>query len=181
MPAVVLLAALALVAVGCAARPPEPPALADGTDRRFSHTVVTDAAPDAVWRLWTDVSTWPQWDTEVARVEMDAAWAVGARGRLVPASGPSARVRVTEVEPGRATTFETALPLGALRVARRWRAAGTPGQAAGGGRIAFTHEVSFHGVGGRLLARRLGRRFRAALPQAMARLDSLARAGAAAP
>ena len=83
-----------------------PPPVAAGTDRAFAHTVETDAPPERVWALWTDVAGWPAWDPEV--------------------------------------------------------------------RAALTHGVSFHGVGGRLLARVLGPRFRRALPGVMGRLVRLA-------
>ncbi|MEL6617152.1 MAG: SRPBCC family protein, partial [Bacteroidota bacterium] len=113
--ALVLLAALLLV--GCASTASEPPPsvpLAEGTDRAFRHTVVTDVSPEAIWRLWTDPSTWPDWDTELKSASLDGPWVEGARGRLVPLSGPSSRFEVTAVEP-RATTFSTRLPLGAIR------------------------------------------------------------------
>ncbi len=142
-------------------------ALAAGTPRRFAHTVVTDASPEALWRVWTDIAAWPTWDTELASAALDGSFEDGARGRLVPLRGPSARFEIAGVEPGRAYTLVTALPLGQLRVRRSWTAADA-------GRIAFTHEVSFHGLGGGLLAGRLGPRFRRALPDVMERLRARA-------
>ena len=168
-----LLALGALALVGCAARAPQPaapsgPPPAEGTDRHFRHTLLTAAAPESVWALWTDVGTWPDWDTELDSAALDGPWAEGARGRLVPRSGPAARFTVTEVSP-RATAFSTRLPLAALRVRRSWAPAGD-------GRIAITHEVRFAGLLGGAIASRLGPGFRRALPAVMARLDSLARA-----
>ena len=144
-----------------------PPALAAGTDRAFAHTVETAAPPERVWALWTDVAGWPTWDLELKAAELSGPFAVGAEGRLTPVAGPRSRFAVTAVEPGRSYTIETALPLGALRIRRSWTATAD-------GRTAFTHAVSFHGVGGRLLARRLGPRFRRALPDVMGRLARLA-------
>ena len=146
---------------------PTPPAdLAAGSDREFAHTVTTGAAPDRVWALWTDVAGWPAWDPELRAAELSGPFAVGAEGLLTPAAGPRGRFRVTALDPGRSYTIETALPLGALRVRRSW--------VAEGGAVAFTHAVSFHGAGGRVLSRRLGPRFRRALPDVMRRLAALA-------
>lgn len=165
------LALLVLPLAGCAASAPASgSAEAAGTDLRFAHTLTVDAPPEAVWRLWTDVSTWHAWDPEVESATLDGPYAVGATGRLVPASGPSSTFRVTEADPDSATTFETRLPLGSLRVRRSWQGRG--------GRTEITHTVSFHGLGGRMLARRLGPRFRAALPGVMGRLKALAEGGA---
>ncbi|MEM1057227.1 MAG: SRPBCC family protein [Bacteroidota bacterium] len=168
MTAPLLLALSLLLLVGCAARVPEADALvAVGTDRAFSHTLVTTASLEAIWRLWTDPATWPEWDTELDSAALDGPWREGARGRLQPLSGPSASFTVTAVGEHE-TAFSTPLPLGSLRIVRRWAPADE-------GRIAITHEVSFGGFSGGLFASRLGPRYRAALPAVMARLDSLAR------
>ncbi|MEM1116510.1 MAG: SRPBCC family protein [Bacteroidota bacterium] len=174
MAAVLLVLASALL-VGCAASRSAPEAaaseadLAVGTNRAFAHTVTTTAAPEAVWALWTDVAGWPAWDVALDSAALDGPFAVGARGRLVPASGPASAFEIEAVDVGRSYTFATRLPLGALRVRRSWENAG-PGQ------IAVTHAVSFHGLGGRMLAGRLGPQFRRALPGVMERLVALAEA-----
>ncbi|MEM6326023.1 MAG: SRPBCC family protein [Bacteroidota bacterium] len=161
-----------LLLVGCAARVPEADTpVAEGTNHAFSHTLVTTASPDEVWRLWTDPDTWPAWDTELDSASLDGPWREGARGRLQPLSGPSSSFSVTAVSE-RETAFSTRFPLGALRVVRRWEPVSDT-------QIAITHEVSFVGFSGRIFASRFGPRFRAALPQVMARLDSLARADSA--
>jgi uncharacterized membrane protein len=52
------------------------------------HSVETSAAPDAVWRLWTDVERWPEWNAGVEQIELSgdfpqvlAALAARAEGR----------------------------------------------------------------------------------------------------
>ncbi len=175
MPALLVCLAVLLL-VGCAARAPEaaaPTPLAEGTDRSFRHTMVTTAPPEAIWRLWTDPASWHEWDTELKSATLDGPWEPGARGRLVPLAGPSARFDVTAVAP-RATAYTTNLPMAVLRLRRSW----TP---LAEGQIAVTHEVEFGGLMGGVFASRLGPGFRRALPPVMARLDSLARAQSTAP
>lgn len=166
-PTLALLAS-SVLAVGCATRPPDDPApVAEGSDRAFAHTVETTATPDAIWEAWTDVAGWPRWDVELESARLDGPFEDGAEGTLAPRSGPSARFRIDEVEPGRAYTLTTRLPLGSLRVHRAWSPIAD-------GRISVTHSVTFSGLGGRLLAGRLGPRFRRALPVALDRLRDLA-------
>ena len=56
--------------------------LAEGTNREFSHEVKTDASPEAIWTLWTDVTSWKEWDQGLEDAEMRAlhALAEGLRG-----------------------------------------------------------------------------------------------------
>ena len=162
---------LASLAAGCATSrpPPDDMALATGTNRAFAHTVRVQAAPDVVWALWTDVPSWPDWDVELDSAFLDGPFEVGARGRVTPVRGPSSSFRIAELEPGRAYTFETRLPLAVLRIRRSWE----PSDA---GAIDITHEVSFHGLTAGLFASRFGPTFRAALPVAMERIRQLAEA-----
>ena len=170
-----LFVALALLplSLGCAAVRDAGEPVAAGTDRAFSHTVRVGAPPEAVWALWTDVAGWPRWDTELDSASLDGPFAAGARGRLVPKRGPSARFTVTELDPGRSYTFETALPMARLRVRRFWT------EAAGGPEI--THAVSFHGPLGGVFARRLGPAFRRALPPVMEHVRARVQADGASP
>ena len=175
--AALIAASSLLVLVGCASTSPseEPSAalLAEGTNRAFTHTLSTTARAEAVWALWTDVQTWPSWDDELEAATLDGPFREGARGRLRPTSGLSARFMIEDVVPGRAYTLATRLPLGWLRVRRTLNVAGD--------RVELTHAVTFSGLGGHLLAGRLGPRFRHALPVVMDRLRTLAEERSEAP
>ena len=163
-----ILILLSVLALGCAARLDTDLEVAAGTDRAFAHTVRTTATPDALWAVWTDVAGWPAWDVELDSAALRGAFVDGATGRLVPKRGPAARFVLEDVEPGRAYTLVTRLPMGALRVRRTWDDLEDD--------IAVTHAVTFEGVGGRLLAGRLGPGFRRALPVALRRLCEIAEA-----
>lgn len=139
---------------------------AEGSRRHFHHTVTTEAAPEEVWRRWTDVTTWPAWDTEVERVELEGPIGLGVEGTLV-SGGRASRFTISAWEPPLHYAFTTRLPLGSLVVDRRLEPLDDGG-------TRFTHDVRFTGVGGALLAPLLGGGFRAALPGVMARLAELA-------
>lgn len=139
--------------------------LADGTNRHFAHTRESPASPEAIWALWTDVQTWPTWDTEIEAVTLNGPIGLGQTGTLT-SGGRQSRITVTAWDPPRSYAFATRLPLGSLVVTRTLQPHGEGTR--------FTHDVAFRGLGGRLLAPILGKKFRAALPVVMESLDSLA-------
>lgn len=132
----------------------------------FSHTIETDAAPEQVWQLWTDVSRWPEWDTELIAASLEGEFRAGARGTLKPRTGPPSEFRIAEVEAGKSYTFITTLPACSLNV-RRVLEPTTRG-------TRFTHEVSFTGPMAFLFRALLEQGFRVALPGVMDRIDRLA-------
>ncbi|MDP3505094.1 MAG: hypothetical protein Q8S33_32450 [Myxococcales bacterium] len=70
--------------------PPPAAVEAAGTNSAFHHEVETLAPPTAIWRLWTDVTTWPSWDTELESVRLDAAFGPGVTGTLKGKGSPEA-------------------------------------------------------------------------------------------
>ncbi len=141
--------------------------LAEGTNSAFSHTVTTQASADAVWALWTDVSTWKDWDKGLKDAHMEGFMALGAKGKIVPLSGSAADFEVTEFVEGESYSFETRLPGARLKV-RRSFVSRDP--------IVFRHDVSFSGPMAGVLAGQLGPAFRAQLPPTMETLAALANA-----
>ena len=163
------LLAMAMVLVGCQTHEDRPAmtetALANGTNQAFEYTLTTSASKEAVWSLWTDVSTWKDWDRGLQDARLEGAFALGARGTIIPLSGPSASFEVTAFDPFESYTFETRLPLARLEVKRSF-VSETP--------VTIQHEVSFKGLLGGLWGRILGPGFRAALPPTMETLVQLA-------
>lgn len=49
----------------------------------YSRTVTTTAPPAAVWALWSDTTTWPDWDPAVQQVTLDGPFAEGTTGTMV--------------------------------------------------------------------------------------------------
>ena len=42
------------------------------------HSVETKAAPEAVWRVWSDVERWPEWNADLERADLSGPFAAGA-------------------------------------------------------------------------------------------------------
>ena len=109
---------------------------------------------------------WPEWDTELASASLDGSFALGAKGRLKPKSGPSSRFFTSELTPEESYAFTTRLPLRELKV-RRYLTRKEGG-------AFFTHEVSFVGPLASVFGNLLGRRYREALPVVMENLRKIA-------
>lgn len=69
----------------------------------FEHslTVTTTAAPAAVWALWRDPGTWPDWDPSVLGVTLDGPFAEGTTGTMTLAGPFDVPVLLAVVEEGR--------------------------------------------------------------------------------
>jgi uncharacterized protein YndB with AHSA1/START domain len=74
--------------------------MADHVARR-----TTTARPDTVWRIWSDPSTWPDWNPSVSEASLDGPMRVGATGSMTTSRGAQ-RMSVVAVEPGRSFTLE---------------------------------------------------------------------------
>lgn len=73
--------------------------------------VVAPAAPDETWRRWSDVGSWPEWNTECVTADVAGPVRVGTLLDLAlrhPRSGREflTRPRVTETVPGHAFSWE---------------------------------------------------------------------------
>lgn len=69
---------------------------------RFEHsgTVTSSAAAAAVWALWSDITTWPDWDPSVVAVSLDGQFEVGTTGTMTLAGPFDVPVSLEVVEPG---------------------------------------------------------------------------------
>ena len=137
----------------------------------IEHTEYTSAPPEAVYRLWSDVSTWTSWDAGLERVAIDGPFAPGTRGTLKPAGGPKVRFELLEVRPGEGFADETKLPLCRMRFEHTATREGD--------RTRVTHRVGFTGAAAPLFVRVIGRGLARDLPDTVRSLARMAAAPAA--
>jgi len=78
----------------------------------FREASLDTAAPaDRVWRVWSDVNTWPEWNPDMKASHIDGPLKLGATGNIDTRSGGKHDVVVTQFEDGRSFELEsTALP-----------------------------------------------------------------------
>jgi len=66
----------------------------------------TSASPAAVWKIWSDTSTWPEWNPDVQSMTLNGPFATGTLGTMKTKQG-TRQVQLTEVVPGRSFRLET--------------------------------------------------------------------------
>jgi hypothetical protein len=71
----------------------------------------TTVSPAQVWRVWSDVNRWPEWNPDMNESRLDGPLKLGATGMINTKSGGKHDVVVTYYEEGRTFELEsTALP-----------------------------------------------------------------------
>jgi hypothetical protein len=65
----------------------------------FEYSLDT-AAPDSLWRYWSNLTTWPQWNDGIEKIETDGPFAVGTTFTMTPPEGDPITLRLVEIVPG---------------------------------------------------------------------------------
>lgn len=135
------------------------------SNRHFWHTSSTSAPEDAIWALWTDVSSWSEWDTGLKDASMEDSFQLDAKGKIISLEGRTSTFQVVAFEKGKSYTYKTNLPLGSLYVKRSL----SPQN----GRTSFTHEVWFSGLSRGIFSRMFGPTFRNMLPEVLENIKKI--------
>lgn len=74
----------------------------------YEHQAITTATPDALYRLWTNVTTWPEWNTDLQRADLRGAFTTDSHIDMLSAQG-TLTLRLTDVQEHHAFTDEVEL------------------------------------------------------------------------
>jgi Polyketide cyclase / dehydrase and lipid transport len=74
------------------------------------------ARPAAVWRVWTDVASWPEWDVSKEIARLDGEFEVGTAGWAKQRNNLGGLFMITLIDPGQRFVTECPLPVGAGKV-----------------------------------------------------------------
>jgi uncharacterized protein YndB with AHSA1/START domain len=69
-------------------------------------SVETSASPAAVWKVWSDAATWPEWNPDVQSMTIDGPFAAGSTGTMKTKQG-TRQIQLSDVVPGRSFRLET--------------------------------------------------------------------------
>jgi hypothetical protein len=61
------------------------------------HSVETTASPESIWRLWSDVTTWGEWNADIERIQISGPFAAGSTIAMTPAGQDTVELRLSEV------------------------------------------------------------------------------------
>src|SRR5260370_24526206 len=83
--------------------------------RRYSYETETAVSADKLFRAKTDISHWPDWDSELETTSIDAPLRAGSPFMLKPKGGPKVAMRIEEVEEPRRVVDLAFLPFAKIR------------------------------------------------------------------
>jgi uncharacterized protein YndB with AHSA1/START domain len=70
------------------------------------YSVETSANPGTLWRHWSDMAAWPEWNGGIAEIEIDGPFAVGTTFRMIPPGEDPIEMRLVEIVTGELFTDE---------------------------------------------------------------------------
>jgi hypothetical protein len=73
----------------------------------YEHSTETSADRNAIFALFKDVSTWPEWNAGVERIELDSPFASGTTGTMFMPGQDAIRFRLVWVAEGEGFEDET--------------------------------------------------------------------------
>jgi hypothetical protein len=59
-------------------------------------SIETTASPEAIWRLWSDVAGWPEWNADIVHIEISGPFATGSTITMTPAGQDPVELRIAE-------------------------------------------------------------------------------------
>jgi len=130
------------------------------------HTLQTTTEPEAIWRSWTEVSRWPEWDEGLEWARIDGPLAVGSLCTLKHQNWGTMVFRVVAMQEGKGFTCARHGFLADLTIQHHCE----PSEM--GSRV--TQRVEARGFLAWWLHITLGRRLRESLPKAVRKLARVA-------
>lgn len=59
-------------------------------------SIETTASPEAIWRLWSDVAGWPEWNADIEHIEISGPFAAGSTISMTPVGQDPVELRIAE-------------------------------------------------------------------------------------
>jgi uncharacterized protein YndB with AHSA1/START domain len=133
----------------------------------YEYGIETTAAPEAVWRLWTDVDGWDAWNADIEKVEINGRFAVGAEIVMTPAGQEPVRLRIAELRERELFVDEADLGDVLIRTAHRL-------ERLDGGRTRVIYRMEITGPAAEEIGPQVGPAITADFPETIAALVGLA-------
>ena len=73
----------------------------------YGATVETTASPERVWKIWSDMTTWGEWNPNVTTMDWTGGFVQGSQGVMNTKARQHHKMTLAEVNPGRFFALET--------------------------------------------------------------------------
>src|SRR5579859_2764912 len=75
----------------------------------YGASVESTASPDRVWKVWSDTSTWGEWNPNVTTMDMEGPFQSGTRAVMNTPSNQHHKMTLLDVQPGKGFALETSV------------------------------------------------------------------------
>lgn len=135
----------------------------------FEHSEEAAASRSGLWALYSDVTTWPEWDRGIEWIRLDGEFLKGTPGTIKPFGQDALPFRLTNVTAEGGFSDETEIPGAGVTIGFKHTL-----ESAGEGRCRITHRVSVFGPGADALAPAIGADMVRGIPETMKSLLRMA-------
>jgi uncharacterized protein YndB with AHSA1/START domain len=139
----------------------------------YEYRLETSAAPEALWRHWADMASWPQWNDGIETITVDGPFEVGTMFTMTPPGDEPILMRLAEIKPGESFTDEMDAGDFVVRTEHRLEpAAQTPSglRPSGAGRTSIVYRTEITGEAAGQVGPELGPQITADFPEVVAAL-----------
>jgi hypothetical protein len=77
--------------------------------REYGTSVETTASPDKVWKVWSDMSTWGEWNPNVSTMDWQDGFVSGSKGFMNTRAGQHHKMELVDVQPRRGFALLTSV------------------------------------------------------------------------
>ena len=77
--------------------------------REYGTSVETTASPDRVWQIWSDMSTWGEWNPNVSTMDWQGGFVSGSTGVMNTKAGQHHSMQLVDVQPSRGFALVTSV------------------------------------------------------------------------
>jgi hypothetical protein len=138
----------------------------------YEHSVEGKVSRSALWGLYSDVKTWPEWDKGIERIRLYGEFREGTPGTIKPVGQGQLPFRLTKVTVDGGFSDETEIPGAEVALGFKRTL-----ESVGEGRCRITHRVSIFGPGARSMAPTIGPEMARGIPDTIQSLLKMAQQG----
>ncbi len=136
---------------------------------KYGYTLETVAEPEKLWKLYSDVNSWPKWDRGIKDVTLEGTFSTGTHGKIKPSNQDWLEFTLTKVEPLMGFSDRTEIPGTDSTICFDHTITSLPS-----GKTRIRHEVIITGENSELIGKEIGPSLVSGIPEAMENIASLA-------
>jgi uncharacterized protein YndB with AHSA1/START domain len=126
-------------------------------------SIETTASPEAIWALWSDVATWPEWNADIEQIAISGPFAPGSTITMTPVGQDPVELRIAEATEPRSFVDEADLGDVVVRTSHRVESLET-------GRNRVTYRMEIGGPAADSVGPELGPQISGDFPETLAAL-----------